>query len=114
MSVLWNNEDGDYTMQGWLSKIRHADFVVTDSFHCVVMCLKLHKPFAVVTEQEGNVGMNDRLYTLLDSVNQSNRIVHKEKVEEINTLLHEYTDWSHVDGMLSEANNIVNSLFELI
>lgn len=113
-AVLWNNEDGDYTMQGWLSKIRHADFVVTDSFHCVVMCLKLHKPFAVVTEQEGNVGMNDRLYTLLDSVNQSNRIVHKEKVENINTLLHEYTDWSHVDEMLSEANNIVNSLFELI
>ena len=47
--ILWNSEDGDYTMQGWLSKIKHADFVVTDSFHCVVMCLKLHKPFAVVT-----------------------------------------------------------------
>lgn len=66
--ILWNNDDGDYSMQGWLYKIKHAEFVVTDSFHCVVMCLKLHIPFVVITKLQGNVGMNDRLYTLLNKL----------------------------------------------
>lgn len=110
--ILWNNEDDDYTMQGWLSKIKYADFVVTDSFHCVVMCLKLHKPFAVVTELEGNIGMNDRLYTLLDRVNLSNNIIYKERMEDIYALQKDSVDWIHVDGVISEANNIVDSLFE--
>ena len=110
--VLWNNEDGNYTMQSWLSKIKFADFVVTDSFHCVVMCLKLHKSFAVVTEQKGNIGMNDRLYTLLDRVNLSNNIIYKEKVQDIYALQHLNIDWIHVDEVLADANNIVNSLFK--
>ena len=110
--ILWNSEDGDYTMQGWLSKIKHADFVVTDSFHCVVMCLKLHKPFAVVTEEEGNIGMNDRLYTLLDRVNLSENIIYKEKVEDIYALQEESIDWTYVEEVISEANSIVDSLFE--
>lgn len=75
--LLWNNEDGDYTMQGWLNKIKCSEFVITDSFHCVVMCLKLHKPFIVVTDREGNAGMNDRLYTLLGSMGLEHRIVYK-------------------------------------
>lgn len=75
-NFIWNNEDGDYTMQGWLSKIKNADFVVTDSFHCVVMCLKFHTPFIVVTADEGNVGMNDRLYTLLTPMNLTNKIIY--------------------------------------
>lgn len=110
--ILWNNEDDDYTMQGWLSKIKYADFVVTDSFHCVVMCLKLHKPFAVVTEQKGFIGMNDRFYTLLDRVNLSNNIIYKGNVEDIYALQKDSIDWSYVDRVMSETNNIVDSLFE--
>lgn len=109
--VLWNNDDGDYTMQGWLSKIKYADFVVTDSFHCVVMCLKLHKPFAVVTEHDGNVGMNDRLYTLLDNIKMSNHIVYKEYTPQIITLLYKTIDWDKVDDYMSErAKSVVNIL----
>ncbi len=91
--VVWNNDDGDFTMEGWLVKIRDANFIVTDSFHCVVMCLKLHRPFAVVTELAGNVGMNDRFYTLLRSVGMLERLVYKEDVERIRTLLCLDANW---------------------
>lgn len=102
--VLWNNEDGDYTMQGWLHKVKYADFVVTDSFHCMVMCLKLHKPFAVVTEHKGNVGMNDRLYTLLGKISMENRIVLKGDKNIIASLSKSdhLINWNEVDKALQD------------
>ena len=97
-TAVWNNDDGDFTMDGWLAKIRDAKFVVTDSFHCVVMCLKLHRPFAVVTELAGNVGMNDRLYTLLGRVGLQNRVVEKSKCDTIPELFDKEINWSAVDN----------------
>ena len=113
--VLWNNEDDDYTVQGWLSKIKHSEFVVTDSFHCVVMCLKLCKPFVVVTEKEGNIDMNDRFYTLLGGMGFEERIVCKTECESIPYLMNDSIVWGQVDEELSKLqregrsylNNIV-------
>ena len=103
-NVIWNNEDGQSTMQGWLSKIKHAEHVITDSFHCVVMCLKLHKPFVVVTEQQGCVGMNDRLYTLLNRLGLSIQICYKEDVS-ICTFDWNY-DWTIIDTKLKSYSLI--------
>ena len=100
--ILWNNFDGDYSMDGWLSKIKHAKYVITDSFHCVVMCLKLHKPFIVITEQEGNIGMNDRLYTLLHLCGLSNRIIWKGAFVNKADQLYNEIDWSSVDSNLDD------------
>lgn len=108
--ILWNNEDGDYTMQGWLNKIKHSEFVVTDSFHCVVMCLKLHKKFAIVTESNGNVGMNDRLYTLLGNIGLDNRIIYKEKIDEIDNLLEKDINWNNIDVEISKMVDLTTGI----
>ena len=105
--LIWNNEDDNYTMEWWLSKIRSSDFVITDSFHCVVMCLKFHKPFAVVTEHNGNIGMNDRLYTLLDNVRLSNHIIYKEHLDGLYAIYQRTIDWPSIDGLLEGGNNNV-------
>ena len=105
--ILWNNEDGDYSVQGWLNKIRFADFVVTDSFHCMVMCLKLRKSFIVVTEKMGNTGMNDRFYTLLSILNMENRIINKQELSSalsINDL--SAINWDEVDSRLYEYSQV--------
>lgn len=104
LPAVWNNYDGDFTMAAWLAKIRDAEFVVTDSFHCTVMCLKLHRRFAVVTELKGNVGMNDRFYTLLGRVELEDRIVYKEDTDRIRTLRCQEIDWPQVDNALSDFN----------
>ena len=106
--ILWNNDDGDYTMQGWLNKIKNADFVITDSFHCVVMCLKLHKKFYVITEHDGNVGMNDRLYSLLGKLSLTYRIVHKTKVSSIDASIS--IDWQSIDDLILHNNNVINDI----
>ena len=105
-SMLWNNEDGDYTLEGWLAKIKHANFVITDSFHCMVMCLKLHTPFAVVTELEGNTGMNDRLYTLLGLLDLEYRIVYKGDVSKIIDIVNTDINWDSVDQKLEDYKSI--------
>ncbi len=108
--AVWNNDDGDFTVEGWLAKIRDAEFVVTDSFHCVVMCLKLHRPFAVVTDVAGNVGMNDRLYTLLGKVGMEERIVYKGDVKKIGLSRNNEVNWGEVEKrllVLDEAENIL-------
>lgn len=105
-NILWNNDDGDYSVEGWLGKIRHANLVVTDSFHCVVMCLKFHVPFFVITEKEGNVGMNDRLYTLLGKCNLSKLILHKSKIDNIISNFAIDIDWNNVDSLLSSYSEV--------
>lgn len=105
-STLWNNEDGNFSLEGWLAKIKYAKFVITDSFHCMVMCLKLHTPFAVITELEGNTGMNDRLYTLLGLLGMEARIVYKKDISKINNLLKFVIDWNTVDRQLLNYKKI--------
>ncbi|MBO5014255.1 MAG: polysaccharide pyruvyl transferase family protein [Bacteroidaceae bacterium] len=100
--VLWNNQDGDYSIFGWLQKIRQADFVITDSYHCLVMCLKLHTPFSVITEHRGLVGMNDRVYTLLDMCDMPGRIIGKDDLLKVEEQLSEEIDWNYVDRVLAD------------
>lgn len=104
--MVWNNERGDYALEGWLKNINDAKFVVTDSFHCVMMCLKMHRPFVVITEKFGNVGMNDRLYTLLNVVGMSERILHKSEIEKLNSLVEKKIDWENIDKCLEENKRV--------
>ena len=108
--IIWNNEDRDYSLHGWLNKIKQAEFVITDSFHCVVMCLKLHRSFVVITEQKGNIGMNDRLYTLLDQISLSERIIHKNQICEVVKFRDEIIDWQQIDNHVDQINLIVNNI----
>lgn len=98
--VLWNNDDNNYSLQSWLSRIKYSKFVVTDSFHCMVMCLKLHVPFAVVTEQKGRVDMNDRFYTLLEKMQLADVIVYKADVECLSNISIINFDWDKIDEVL--------------
>ncbi len=103
-SMLWNNDDGEYSLEGWLNKIKHADFVVTDSFHCMAMCLKLHTPFVVMTALEGKVGMNDRLYTILELLGMEERIVYREDINRMSSIFQSSRpiNWEEVDIKLAE------------
>lgn len=68
-----------YSIPDWLSAIRNSKMVITNSFHCVMMCLKLHTPFAVVLEDGQKSGMNDRFQTLLNMFGLTDRVVQSSK-----------------------------------
>lgn len=74
-----------YSVEDWLTAIRDSRLVITNSFHCVMMCLKLHTPFVVLLEDGRRSGMNDRFKTVLNNFDLSNRIVNSiEDLECIN------------------------------
>ncbi|MBQ4037603.1 MAG: polysaccharide pyruvyl transferase family protein [Clostridia bacterium] len=68
------------SMEDWISGICHAETVVTNSFHCTLMCLKLHTPFYVLTEEGALSGMNDRLVSLLSRFGLTDRIVSSDSM----------------------------------
>lgn len=102
MKCVVNNVDGDYSLKGWLSKIRYANFVVTDSFHCVVLALFFKVPFVVITKESGNVGMNDRLYTLLGRCGIPERIVEAKKMGDLSIIINSAINWNKVCAAFSQ------------
>lgn len=58
------------TIGKWLRYIGGADFVVVDSFHALVFCLKYHRQFVVITPDNG---LNSRLQSLLHIVGLDDR-----------------------------------------
>ena len=76
------------------------------------MCLQLHIPFAVVTELEGNVGMNDRLYTVLGGA-LNNHIVYKEQIQSIESMLNNKIDWRLVDEFILQQRDKALNFIEM-
>lgn len=62
------------TIEEWISLIRHASFIVTNSFHGVVFSLLFNRDFMAFQLTGSTVGMNDRLHTLLHKVDLDDRI----------------------------------------
>lgn len=82
-------------MEDWLAAIRDADRVITNSFHCTMMCLKLHTPFTVILEKNARGGMNGRFFTLLRRFGLEDTVVADKQAAQ-STLF--TPDWDAVDA----------------
>ncbi len=88
-------------MEQWLANIRDAKFVVTNSFHCIMMCLKLHTPFAAVVETGTLAGMNDRLFTLLEHFELTDLIVSQQNTD-FSKVTAKTVNWTSVDKAMEK------------
>ena len=71
------------TPENWLRYIRHADWVVTNSFHCVVFCLIFKVSFYSISLSGPNASMNARLLDLLEPMGLGHRILsHEDEIGE--------------------------------
>ena len=71
----------------FVSLIRGAEFVLTDSFHGAVFSLIYKKPFVVFERNKsGHVSMNSRLYDLLELFEQSHRLIDLSLIGELDNL----------------------------
>lgn len=90
----------------WLAYIDKSDYVVTDSFHCVVFCLLFHKKFIVLLNNSRGEGMNERFSSLLGRVNLSDRCVFPgESEENVERILSKTIDWKKIDSILDVWRN---------
>lgn len=75
-----------------LYAIKHADYVLTDSFHGSVFSILFHKNFYVFSRNEGAVSMNSRIETLLGKFNLEDRFINSECSEDI--------QWGEIESIL--------------
>jgi len=90
----------------WLSLIDKAEFVLTDSFHCIVFSLLFHKQFAVFQNNGKDRGMNERFHTILGRTNLEYRLLEGTETEEqILEIVKRQVDWEQMDAVLEEWRN---------
>lgn len=86
----------------WLSKIAHADFVFTNSFHGTVFAILFHKPFVSILLRGPMSGMNERVLSLLAKLGLSNRAVYADEVEKCEEAISTPIQWEVIDGILQK------------
>lgn len=81
----------------WLTYLKDAELVITDSFHCTVFSLIFHKKFAVVANRARGVA---RLETLLSKVGLEDRFFTDIKDVMKSGILDKEIDYNEVDKKL--------------
>ena len=95
---------GEVGPREFVSLIRNADFVLTDSFHGAVFSLIHQVPFAVFERNKaGHVSMNSRLYDLLEMFGESKRLIDADRIGQLDSLLD--IDKEKIQKILEQKKN---------
>lgn len=88
----------------WLTYLKDAELVVTDSFHCAVFSIIFHKKFIVVANPArgiarletllGKVGLEDRFFTNIDDVLESGILDREIDYQEVDKKLEIHRKYS--------------------
>jgi len=54
------------TIPEWIYLLEHAEYVITNSYHCTIFSLLFKKKFGVIPLAGKNIGMNNRLDTIFE------------------------------------------------
>lgn len=82
--------------QEWLSLLKHAEFIVTNSFHATVFSVMFHKKFYTVVAGDKAKGINMRMNDFLNTVGLGVRI-YSSVPEVIDT---SEIDFTHTDSVI--------------
>ena len=86
----------------WVSIIKNARFVVTDSFHCTVFCILTHRPFISLALNAWGTDWSERIKSLLERVGLNDRFVASYNREDIDRIIKTEIDWKKVDEKVAE------------
>lgn len=86
-------------VQDWLKLIKTAEFIWTDSFHCMVFCILFHKEFVVTPSYTGGEG---RIISLLKKIGLENRFFYNSDDVAKSNIWNEKIDYLKVDDKLRD------------
>lgn len=90
------------TIPEWLYLVEHAQYVITNSFHCGVFSTIFHKQFGIIPLTGKNEGMNSRFDSLFSVRNIDNRYL---KTQDFSVLDKEY-----ICKDIQVSKNFINQL----
>lgn len=89
------------SMEQWLGAITGSKYLITNSYHGMIVAILNHVPFAVIADARH---MNDRFYSLLCQIGLPDRILDNES--DIPKLENTPIDWHSVEEKLSKFKQI--------
>ena len=92
----------------WVSLVKNASFVVTNSFHGTVFALLFKKPFIVAGLTGERATANARAINLLRAVGLENRFTPGFTAQNVQTLMAREIDWAEVDQRLAALRQAGN------
>lgn len=98
------NECEFLPVEHWLASIKGADFVVTDSFHGVLMCTIFNTPFVALGNQSRGV---TRFQSFLSDMKLTSRLV--TDISGVDACVREPIDWVSVNGLLRQQRELGRS-----
>lgn len=89
----------------WIGRLKGASYVLTNSFHALVFAILYHRPFAVLLWERESIGMNERIYTLLDLIGCRDKcFTFQDREQAVGCLKGQY-DWTAIDRKISAARD---------
>ena len=111
--IVYADDNGKTaTMERWLGRIHDAGQIITNSYHGMIVAILFHIPFVALLETKGAVGMNDRFFTLLDTLGLKDRIV-DNNAEIIYSTLNKAIDWFSIDEKMADFRKTGRVFFML-
>ncbi len=89
----------------WVSLVKNARFVVTNSFHGTVFALLFRKPFIVAGLTGDKAAANARAIHLLRAVGLDNRFAPSFSAQNVQALMASEIDWEAVDQRLADLRH---------
>jgi hypothetical protein len=97
----------------WVSLIKNARFVVTNSFHGTVFALLFKKPFIVAGLTGEKASANARAMNLLRAVRLESRFAPSFSAQNTQALMAKEIDWVAVDQRLAEMRQAGNTFLSM-
>lgn len=102
--LLESHHNIQATIPEWLGYIDDAQCVMSTSFHGVVFCIKMHKPFLAIMLTNKYAKGNDRIISLLHQLDLSSRIYNPNK--SIDVQMTPVIDWDKVEQKISALQKV--------
>ena len=90
------------SFEGWVNSFFSASYIITDSFHGMVLAIKFKKPFLVLANEKRGV---ERFTSLLSALALENRIFYKKSISPDNNEVEEI-DWKLVSRETEKLKNV--------
>ena len=85
----------------FVRSIAEAEMLVTNSFHCVVFALLLHRPFVFIQLIGKHKKMNNRVAELLEGLGLTERMIDPEHPVSPSEIQAQVIDWTEVDAKIA-------------
>lgn len=95
------------SMEEWLGTIIGSKYLITNSYHGMIMAILNHVPFSVLADSSD---MNDRFYTLLKTLGLSNRITNHPTEVDLND---NNINWELVENKMNAFRIVASKLLDI-